>query len=224
MGPSVVTFTIVRNPVNQFESLYSYMNLDGYYGLDLKNFTQALRTKSNATDPNKRVIYGQFGRNQIAFDLGVNATNFDNEALIMEEIKKLDSDFDLVLIAERMEESLILLADLLCWPLDHVISLELNARKPEKYVKLSQEERDTLAKWLNADSAIYSYFQQRFDNRVAEVKARKETNWMEKQIKILRQLNDDLKSRCVIERVGNEKLNGSLKESSNIIMGYRIHE
>jgi hypothetical protein len=34
------------------------------------------------------------------------------------------------MIAERFDESMVLLADLLCWPLEKVTSLKVNARKP----------------------------------------------------------------------------------------------
>jgi hypothetical protein len=36
-----------------------------------------------------------------------------------------------VMIAERFDESMVLLADVLCWPLEKVVSLKVNARKPQ---------------------------------------------------------------------------------------------
>lgn len=223
LGSSVITFTIVRDPVNQFESLYSYMGLSLTYGMDLKSFIRVLKDKLNLTDTSRRGSNGLFGRNQIAFDLGINPSEFDNEFKINKRIEQLDKQFDLVMIAERMEESLILLADLLCWPLEHVKYLELNVRKPEKYVILSKDERETLAHWLNVDSKIYNYFNGKFDDRIAEFNVRTKLHSLENQLKLLQQLNNDLKSRCVIQRVGNEKLKGKFLETNNNIMGYLIH-
>ena len=40
------------------------------------------------------------------------------------------------MIAERFDESMVLLADLLCWPLEKVVSLKVNARKPELKVSI----------------------------------------------------------------------------------------
>ena len=44
-------------------------------------------------------------------------------------VQKLDKEFDLVLLSERFEESMVLLAATLCWPLDYVKSFRINARK-----------------------------------------------------------------------------------------------
>ena len=223
MGPSVNTFTIVRNPVEHFESVYVYTGLEELYGVDLKNFTKGLQ--KNAADANLQKGYGYFGRNLIAFDLGINISEADSEPhVIYERIKELDNQFKLVMITERMDESLVLLADLLCWPLERVVYLKLNVRKPEKNIDLTEDEGNTLSRWLNVDSLIYSYFKKRFDGRVADFNARNKPNWMNEQVRQLQDLNYKLKERCVIEQVGNEKLSGKFKETSNNIMGYFVHQ
>lgn len=226
MGKSTFTFTIIRDPVDQFESLYVYMGLNKFYGKDFIDFVRALKkNKYNVTDVNRRAVGGLFGRNQIAFDLGMSPAEFDNKPLIIKEwIEQLDKQFELVLIAEKMEQSLILLADFLCWPLEYVTHLELNARKPEMNVRLTQDERDSLAKWLNVDTMLYRHFSQRLDDHVTNFNERNKPDWMEEQMQILRRLNSQVVERCVIERVGNEKLKGKFLETSNSIMGYLIHQ
>ena len=57
--------------------------------------------------------------NQQLYDLGVTT-----ERGIEGAIKEIDTTFDLVMIAERMGESLVLLADLLCIPLQDVATLK----------------------------------------------------------------------------------------------------
>ena len=47
------------------------------------------------------------------------------------KIREIDSKFDLVMISELMDESLVLLAELLCLPLYAVANLRKNARKKE---------------------------------------------------------------------------------------------
>lgn len=226
MGPSTFTFSIIRDPVDQFESLYVYMGLNKFYGKDFANFVQALQSNTyNVTDVNRRAVGGLFGRNQIAFDLGLSPAEFDNEPQgIKEWIKRLDNQFHLVLIAEKLEESLILLADFLCWPLEYVLHLELNARKPEMNVQLTPDERNSLANWQNVDTMLYQHFSQRLDYHITKFNERNKPNWMEEQVRILRQLNSQVKERCVIERVGNEKLKGKFLETSDSIMGYLIHQ
>ena len=63
-----------------------------------------------------------------------------------------------VMIAERMEESLVLLAHLFCWPLEWVTHLDLNARKQEMKAEagqqLDEEDRSILAEFLALDVTI----------------------------------------------------------------------
>ena len=60
-------------------------------------------------------IQGYLGRNQQLWDLGVTDTT--NLTMVQHRINQLDAGFDLVMIAEQFEESLVLLSHQLCWPL-----------------------------------------------------------------------------------------------------------
>ena len=46
-----------------------------------------------------------------------------------------------VLILERLDEGLVMLADSLCWPLKQVVTGKLNARSPDRVQKLKGEAR-----------------------------------------------------------------------------------
>ena len=50
------------------------------------------------------------------------------------KVFEVDSLFDLVMISELMDESLVLLAHLLCLPLHKVACVKKNARKEEERV------------------------------------------------------------------------------------------
>lgn len=71
---------------------------------------------------------GKIGFNQMLFDLGMDDKAFSNKTAVHEYISFLDSVFDLVMVKEKMEESLVLLKDLLCWKTDDVVIFHLNAR------------------------------------------------------------------------------------------------
>ena len=42
--------------------------------------------------------------------------------------RELDAQFDLVMILERFDESLVLLQDLMCWPTEDIVYLKQNER------------------------------------------------------------------------------------------------
>ena len=58
---------------------------------------------------------GSLGRNQQLWDLGL--LDVSKPAMVKARVEALDRAFHLVMVAERFDESLVLLADLLCWPL-----------------------------------------------------------------------------------------------------------
>ena len=51
------------------------------------------------------------------------------------------ANFPQVLILERLNEGLVMLADNLCWPLKQVVTGKLNARSPDRVEKLEGASR-----------------------------------------------------------------------------------
>ncbi|XP_062036391.1 galactose-3-O-sulfotransferase 4 isoform X1 [Lepus europaeus] len=108
----------------------------------------------------------------------------------------LDSIFDLVMVAEYFDESLVLLADALCWGLDDVVGFVHNAQAGGEQGHdtvgnsgLTPEDRQLTARaraWNNLDWALYVHFnrslwarieqygQSRLESAVAKLRARRE--------------------------------------------------
>jgi hypothetical protein len=133
------------------------------------------------------------------------------------------------MIAERMDESLVLLADLLCWPLKWVMHLDLNIQKSEIKTEagqqLNDEERRLLADFLRLDVEIYSYFKRRFEDHLSLFSSNCGHQRMDNQMGLLKRFNSKLKEECVIQHVGNEELMGKFRDPfSNKIMGYVINQ
>ena len=70
---------------------------------------------------------GLIGLNQQLFDMGVPAKKLFDVEKAFDIASNVIKKFDLVLIAERFEESMVLMADLLCWPLEFVAGIKHNA-------------------------------------------------------------------------------------------------
>ncbi len=63
-----------------------------------------------------------------------------------------------MLISELMDESLVLLSHLLCFPLHWMAVFQKNVRKEETKEPIAQEDRDTLREFQQADEYMYKFF------------------------------------------------------------------
>ena len=57
------------------------------------------------------------------WDSGLEASYMDNLTAVQNKIFELDETFDLVMMADRFDESMILLKDLLCWDYEDIVNL-----------------------------------------------------------------------------------------------------
>ena len=64
----------------------------------------------------------------MAFDLGLEQENFSNEEEITEFIENISKRFDLVLIAEYFDESLVLMKRMLCWDFEDIVYVKHKVR------------------------------------------------------------------------------------------------
>jgi galactose-3-O-sulfotransferase 2 len=157
--------------------------------------------------------------------------HFNNETSINERITALNQQFHLVLLVERLEESLVLLRHLLCPPVEHVATLVLNKHNTGKTFKLKTWQRLVLKNWLRADHMIYDYFRKLFDSKVRQFNEEhlhlvinSSVTPMDIEVTKLRQAVAELNNKCVVDQVGNEKLTGKFHEFSNDVIGYEVKE
>ena len=69
---------------------------------------------------------GLIGLNQQLFDMGVPAKKLFDVNKAYSIASKVIERFDLVLVYEHFEESMVLMADMFCWPLDFVAGIKHN--------------------------------------------------------------------------------------------------
>ena len=133
------------------------------------------------------------------WDLGFDVANQShNLTAIKEKIDDIDASFDLVMIAEHFEESMVLLRDLLCWHDHDVTHLNLNSRKKKRVHRddLSRETTRALRSKLAPDLMLYRHFKDKFNRRVREYGVKR----MEEGVERLRKLNDKVERICSSER------------------------
>lgn len=204
MPADSVYVTILRRPDSLFESLYSYCKLGQTFK---KNLTMFVRDR-NLTGylSRHRMIDKRMGLNQMSFDLGFNGP-FDSEQAVAKFVEEVASTFDLVLLADRLDESLILLKHLLCWNTTDVAALKLNSRYSAFKEQLSNETREKLLQLNAADWQLYKYFAKVFDDKVRAFGVDR----MAEEVKALRAAQKDFYDRCVMAEGSMEKLSPYFK-------------
>lgn len=124
MPNDTLFITIVRDPIHLFESMFHYYKLTKFWNTTFDVFSNE-DYKIPIKVLSERFI-GKIGINQMTFDLGLDQNDISDPDLVINHIQKLDNLFDLVMVAERMEESLILLKHLLCWEMDDIVVFKVN--------------------------------------------------------------------------------------------------
>jgi len=100
-------------------------------------------------------------------NLGMPVTSLQDDEAIDNHIAKIEEEMDLVMITERMEESLVLFRYLMCWQPEDIVVFDLNVRMPSSVAKLDDDDKLELKKWLKADDKIYNHFYKIFEDKVA---------------------------------------------------------
>ncbi|XP_065667278.1 galactose-3-O-sulfotransferase 2 isoform X1 [Hydra vulgaris] len=171
MPNDTIYITIVRNPITQFESSFSYMTFDKILGMQnstdpleefFKNPEQVLVNYVLTQDLRINSDRLKLIRNGMFYDLGLESKDFKNQKKIRSSIEKLDSQFDLVMITEYFEESLVLLKRLMCWEIDDVVFFRLKQRSTELKRTISKSLQKKIMQWSQADVQLYKHFNRTF--------------------------------------------------------------
>ncbi|KAH7953183.1 hypothetical protein HPB49_005839 [Dermacentor silvarum] len=155
--------TIMRRPVDLFRSLYDYYALQRHFGDEpLEEF---VFNEDHVRFLQETRFAGNLGFNQMAFDLGMNQADFENRDKVDELISTVESTFDVVMVAERFTESLVLLRKKLCLPnLRSVIAFRKNAL--QNRTTLTPRVAARLAQLNAADTYIYEHFARRLERQL----------------------------------------------------------
>eukprot|EP00090_Calanus_glacialis_P018955 TRINITY_DN29278_c0_g1_i1.p1 TRINITY_DN29278_c0_g1~~TRINITY_DN29278_c0_g1_i1.p1 ORF type:complete len:183 (-),score=52.82 TRINITY_DN29278_c0_g1_i1:127-675(-) len=141
----------------------------------------------------------------------------DKEQVLI-KIQEVEKNFNLVMILEKIDESLVLLSDLLCLKLKDVTSLKVNEMKLAKE-ELDDHERDALKRWLWAEYLLYDEFVRTFDRKILEFGEQK----MEEKVSELKSLNLDLKDKCVLGPEDGD-LKTLFKPLNPDVKGFKVSE
>ncbi|XP_037069315.1 galactosylceramide sulfotransferase-like [Pollicipes pollicipes] len=186
MPSDTVYVSMLREPVSQFKSLYDYVQLERFYGVDINEFVEL--PAGRRQERHHKFV----GVNQMMWDFGLPSTGMRSEIAIRAKIDQITAEFDLIMLVERFEESLILLKDLMHWGTREVTYLRLNAARDQNASHLKPTTKERLHHILLADRMLYQHFAGVFDARVRAFGVER----MAAEVAQLRAANAALEASC----------------------------
>nr|XP_033809875.1 galactosylceramide sulfotransferase isoform X2 [Geotrypetes seraphini] len=218
--------TILRDPASHFESSFHYFFRIVPFTWKLSGedkMAEFLRDPWRYYDPNG--FNAHYLHNLLFFDLGYDNNINAESPLVEEHIHEIEERFDLVMLLEYFDESLILLRELLCWELEDILYFKLNARKDSTLSRLNSNVHEKAISWNQIDAKLYHHFNVTFWRKVDAY------GWdrMQKDVYELRQKNKMLIKICID---GGEAVDASAIQDSSMqpwqplgvksILGYNL--
>lgn len=196
LPPDAVYITILRDPVDLFESSFHYYRRAVPFTWQISGDNKLAEFLDNPLAFYSAEAFNSFYlKNLLFFDFGLDNNLEADDPRVTSAIKILSEHFDLVLIADYFEESLILLKDTLCWTMEDILYFKLNARKTSSVSRLTPELRVKALQWNGADWKLYQQFNATFWAKVEAFGGER----MRQEVKELRRRNAEMKAICIAD-------------------------
>ena len=193
--PEAKYITILRYPISQFKSAWLYYKISKLTHIPENTINtflkspdalQEIQTRLNKTKFPERFFHFS---NSNLYDLGLEQENMQNMKLVKSYIDKMEREFDLVMITEYFDESLILLKRLLCWEFQDIVYLKLRSKKKE--INFEKEVEKNILTWNRADAILYDHF-----NKTLWRKVREAGSTFEEELITFRRINQEYQESC----------------------------
>ncbi|XP_060071095.1 galactose-3-O-sulfotransferase 3-like [Ylistrum balloti] len=159
---------IVREPFSQFESSIRFLRQKVVVDIPVKNpvWEYLAHNEKYMKHGGDRIPTTY---NFMSYDFGFPIELFwktDFNAM-QDYLLKLNEEFDIVLIMEHLDESIVLMRRLLNWDLRFVLYGKLNAKKSlDSRLKFGPNEEKLYQNWAKLDYALYYFFLQKHKERI----------------------------------------------------------
>ncbi|GFO47913.1 galactose-3-o-sulfotransferase 3 [Plakobranchus ocellatus] len=208
---TAVRVAIVRDPMQQALSALVYFSqyfkkpellagIEKYKDSPLEGFLGHPRDFFKLSQP----VVSSYINNRMSVDLGFDLTNFEaskkNKTKIRKFLSNLERQFDLILISEYFDESMVLLRRTLSWSMKDIIYLEVNTAQKnlQQFQKsiwnhkpmLNSTTMLTFRKWAAIDYELYHHFLVIFLNKIEA-----EESFMD-EVSAFREARDEVAKFC----------------------------
>ncbi|KAH9512879.1 Galactose-3-O-sulfotransferase 2 [Bulinus truncatus] len=158
-------FTTLREPLKQFISSFVYFRQNSFPYLSVINSTDPLKTFLDNPERYEAKGYHSYTNNRQSMDLGFDMSHrFDDITYIRSFIELTEKRFNLVLISEYFDESLIVLKRRLRWSTTDIIYFrKLESRDSVRMLQgISDLQKSQHKRFSTADIMLYEYFFKKF--------------------------------------------------------------
>ncbi|KAM4635505.1 galactose-3-O-sulfotransferase 2 [Polymixia lowei] len=228
MPQNTIYITILREPLRTFEAIFSY------YTSAVPAFTLAkkaaeagehksalsvfLESPESFWDPNEPG--NGLGKNPMSFDLGLNSQQWNSSWPA--DLTLLEETFQLVMIAEHFDESLVLLGALLKLKPEELAYVRLNIRSPQDITLLDDITKARIRTWNTLDVLLYDFFLQLFWEKAEQYGLEK----LKMEVAVLRASTERIRQSCVAREGVHpgelEDLVRPWQTDSVTILGYQV--
>ncbi|XP_078523477.1 galactose-3-O-sulfotransferase 2 isoform X1 [Lissotriton helveticus] len=222
MPNNTVYLSILRNPISLLESSYSYFRFLPSFNKTktLNEFLASPGSFYNPTEP-----YHMLVKNTMWYDFGYDSNAEDTYPYVQSVLREIEQRFQLVLIAEYFDESMVLLKNTLCWEMEDVVSFKLNSRSKNSIQHLTDKSKEGAKEWCSLDWKLYQHFNRTFWKRIYETIGPEK---MQEELKQLRFKQKELTDICLQEgeAIGKTQIKDSKLQPAQAgvanILGYNI--
>ena len=197
MLPGAKFVTILRNPVERFESQFFYDKFDKLFNVDKED--NLLLAFLNAKE-SWSVLNMSFEQREI-LKLFTNGMMFDLTGELLSEetpqenievlIKEIENDFDLVLLMEYFDEGLILLRKVFDWNFLDLVYKRKNVRSVKHRNMITDKVREEIMAINKGDVQLYNHFLTIFKDRLKTYGRN-----FNRHLEIFRHINKEVNRNC----------------------------
>ena len=159
--------TMLREPTQHFESVFNFFHLGKRFlalpthnvsTSPLETFLQNAASHLEHLDPKKTSSSINLIRNPSLFELGLDGKYHSNSTVVRSYIRFLQNEFDLVMLMEYFDESLVLLKRRFCWKIEDILYFKLNERMDKHKQNLPGKVKEDIRIWNSGDVLLYDVF------------------------------------------------------------------
>ncbi|XP_078660075.1 galactose-3-O-sulfotransferase 3-like [Branchiostoma floridae x Branchiostoma belcheri] len=201
-----VYVTIIRKPLNHLKSAWTFYNYGKVFRINETLENSLARFLTNPGRYDKRCGHGIhyplcMTQNSISTDLGfppeynknvsLGSDPNEREKISRAFVQSIDNDFDLVMLTEYFDESLVLLKRLMCWTIPDILYIKSTNIQRRKLQDISPELKQKHKDWSYVDYALYDHFNKSFWKRVNSA-----GNDFSGEVKYFKDLNAKIQRFC----------------------------